>query len=60
MSDHMTLIIASYTLATIALVLIIALWVYRRLMAKYPRLLSTAVWCMIGAVVAAIVAEVHP
>ena len=60
MTDHETLITASFALAMLALALISALWMDRRLMAKYPRLLSTAGWCMIGAGVAAIVAEAHP
>jgi hypothetical protein len=54
----MSATIAAYALAVVALVLIVALWADRRLHAKYPRLLDTAVWCIIGAVVVAIAGRV--
>jgi hypothetical protein len=60
MTDTHALIFASYALAIVALVLIVALWVDRRLNAKYPRLIDTAVWCMLGAVVVAIAGRVLP
>lgn len=58
--DHSMLIGASFALALIALALIAALWADRRIYARYPKLLSLAVWCMIAAVTAMIVAEAAP
>jgi hypothetical protein len=58
MTDTYALILASYALATVALVLIVALWADRRLHANYPRLLDTAIWCLLGAIVVAIVGRV--
>lgn len=60
MTDSAILIAASYIMALGALALIVTLWVNRRLYERHPKLLSLAVWCMIAAVTAMIVAEAAP
>lgn len=54
MTDTQTLIFAAYALVMLAVVLIVALWLSKPLRAKHPRLLSLAVWCLLGALTLAI------
>lgn len=54
MIDTHALIFGSYALATVAVFIISMLVFDSVLRAKYPRLLDTAIWCFVGAVVLAI------
>ena len=54
MKDTHALIFGSYALATIAVFIISMLVFDSVLRAKYPRLLDTAIWCLLGALALAI------
>jgi hypothetical protein len=53
-TDTHTLILAAYVLTAVSVGIISMLTFDRVIRAKYPRLLDTAIWCLLGALTLAI------